>query len=162
MIVRELRLPLLKFLLKRNMDRFSPEGWLPERAGCWSWMLGPRRRAGAAPAGGSGQCGVGLRRHPDLEPDGTGVPPGGAGRRPRYYLDKPLARAELEAALAWVGAWLSSPGQPLLVNGFLGESDRLVRVVYRALGLKLRSEGRVAIDPADEPIQCLVSLLQRG
>ncbi len=82
-----------------------------------------------------------------------------------YYLEKPFARVEFERQFPRVAGWLGTSGRLLLVNGFLGPQERMRRLGYRErferLGLKLVSEEVVAIDPAQEPVQCLVSSLER-
>lgn len=82
------------------------------------------------------------------------------------YLEKPLARREFDRQFSRVAGWLAPSGRLLLVNGFLGPRERVRRLGYRErferLGLKLVSEQLIAIDPAEEPVQSLVSLLEKS
>jgi len=83
-----------------------------------------------------------------------------------YYLDKPFSRSEFERLFSRVVGWMSPGGRLVLVHGFVGDRQRRVRLGYRErferLGLKLVSERLIAIDPAEEPVQSLVSLLEKA
>ncbi len=82
-----------------------------------------------------------------------------------YYLDKPFSRGEFERLFLRIVGWMSPGGRLVLVHGFVGAPQRLIRLGYRErferLGLKLVSEQLIAIDPAEEPVQSLVSLLEK-
>lgn len=82
-----------------------------------------------------------------------------------YYLDKPFSRGEFERLFPRIVGWMSPGGRLVLVHGFVGAPQRLIRLGYRErferLGLKLMSEQLIAIDPAEEPVQSLVSLLEK-
>ena len=82
-----------------------------------------------------------------------------------YYLDKPFSRGEFDRLFSRVVGWMSPGGRLILVHGYVGAPQRLVRLGYRerfeSLGLKLVSERVIAIDPAEEPVQSLVSLLEK-
>lgn len=81
------------------------------------------------------------------------------------YLEKPLSRREFDRQFSRVTGWLAPSGRLLLVDGFLGPQEQVRRLGYRErferLGLKLVSEQLIAIDPAEEPVQSLVSLLEK-
>lgn len=83
-----------------------------------------------------------------------------------YYLEKPFGRRDFENQFSRIESWLAPSGRLLLAHGFLGPQERVRRIGYRErfekAGLKLLTEETVAIDSDEEPVRCLVSLLEKA
>jgi predicted TPR repeat methyltransferase len=82
-----------------------------------------------------------------------------------YYMDKPLVRDQFESTFDRVAKWLLPGGTLLLAHAFATEGERGHRESFTRRfvdkGLRLAGQSIVTPDEADNPVRCLIAVLEK-